>query len=337
MPCKCSCGSEYGFQPLGHWVCHKCGKVNDSGPYGHVSKDVILSPDEVDSIVEQGREFAGRVDTSLRAHPDAWEAWYALGATYLCRGNLLEAGLVWTRAAALMPNDGLEAFMHRVSTLASKTIVKLYQAGVKCNVHYAYGLEYACIHRLDGRVSYSDEVYRAMYGRLRELNPGDAFQAGNTAMMVLIERVSLVPDIREHVVMMDRIVKDIDAAWKDRPRTLNPLKNAVTKKSMFYAELMAEPYRMASQRASEAISGLSNAQLDELASKQPVDGTAGFTAHLMDAISAGGQLAYLKVTNGSEKEQEGLENRMVQGIDAYVRLYVAGDPAPVESNRIYVG
>ena len=81
----------------------------------------------------------------------------------------------------------------------------------------------------------------------------------------------------------------------------------------------------------------SNAQLDELASKQPVDGTAGFTAHLMDAISAGGQLAYLKVTNGSEKEQEGLENRMVQGIDAYVRLYVAGDPAPVESNRIYVG
>lgn len=337
MPCKCPCGTEYNFQPLGHWICHACGKVNDSGPYGHVRKDALLTPDEADGLVEDGREFAGRVDTALRAHPDSWEAWYALGAAYLTRGNLLEAGLAWTRSAALVPDDGLEVFIRRVSALASRTIVKLYQAGVRCNVHYAYGLEYACIHRLGGRVSYCDEVYRAIHGRLRELNPGDAFQAGNAAMTILMVRASLVPDIREHISMMDRMVGDTEVAWENRPRTFNPLKMAVTKKSVRYADLMAEPYRMACTKAREGIFGLTDAQLDELASRQPTDGTAGFAACLMDAIGAGGQLAYLKVTNGSEAEQEALEGRMVDGIDGYVRLYVAGDPSPVSSNRIYMG
>ena len=337
MPCKCSCGTEYNFQPLGHWICHMCGKLNDSGPVGHVTKDAVLPPDAVDALVEDGKEFAGRVDTSLRAHPDSWEAWYSLGGTYISRGNLLQAGLAWTKASALLPDDGLEAFIRRASALTAKAVLNLYKAGAKCNVPYCYGLEHACIHRLGDGVSYCSEVYQAMYRRLWELNPGDAFQAGNTAMLILMERASLVPDIREHVAMMERLVDDTESFWESRPRTLNPLKKAVAKKSEQYAELMAEPYRMACKVAWDRISGLSDGQLDELASKQPDDGTAGFTASLMDAIGAGGQLAYLKVTGGPAEEQDALEGRMVQGIDRYTKLFLAGDPAPVPENRIYMG
>ena len=50
MVCNCPCGNSYAFEPLGLWVCHRCGAMNDSGAPGS-KHDGPPDPDRVDELV----------------------------------------------------------------------------------------------------------------------------------------------------------------------------------------------------------------------------------------------------------------------------------------------
>ena len=159
MGCKCPCGKEYGFDPIGYWVCPGCRTMNDSGPLGG-RKDDVLDPDMVDGLVRDATEFSSHADASVRAHPDSWEAWYSLGATYASRGNVLQAGYIWTKASYLIGvPESLERFVNRCASTMADCIIRVSVTGGKCNIPYTYGLEYACVHRLDGKVSFCGSVY----------------------------------------------------------------------------------------------------------------------------------------------------------------------------------
>lgn len=336
MVCRCRCGNEYGFDPIGHWVCHSCGVMNDAGPYGGERTDEVLEPDRADALVREGKEFAGRADAAVRRSPDSWEAWYALGATYASRGNVFEAGLVWTRAAAVAPQEELPGLVGRCAELMSGCILMVTKAGGKCNVPYAFGLERLCLRR-GIEASLCIPLYRSLSGTVASMVPRDAFAMRNLASLMLLQRIQLLPDMRDHVPLLRMVVDDADSFVGAGPGTLNPLRRAVSRKSGEYTSMLVVPYRLALSAAESALSGIDGDEAGRLASVQPDDGTAGFTDLLSKAVKKGSEVAYLRASRAKGDEIRSAEEEMRGFIDGYVSAYMAGDPAPVHGNRVYTG
>lgn len=331
MVCRCGCGNEYGFEPIGHWVCHRCGTMNDSGPLGG-KRNGPMAPGQVDSMVAEGVEFAPHADGYVRADSDAWEAWYALGASYASRGNVFEAGLVWTRAARLCDDTGVLA--GRCASLTADCVSRVTRAGGKCNTPYARGLELACLRRSPG-ISYCQTLYGRMLDTLGDMTPSAAFAVRNMASIVMLQSLSLRPDIRDHMDIMGRMVSDAVAGTGRR--SMNPFRNTMARRSAGYAEQLVVPYRIAISKVRSAIDGVDDARLSELASIQPDDGTAGFADRLSQAVAKGADLVYLRSRRSSKEEVASEEADMNRLIDEYVGLFMSGDPAPVPANRAYQG
>lgn len=312
--------------------------MHDAGPLGRSRKTDPIEPDRADAMVREGVEFAGRADAALRANIDSWQAWYALGATYASRGNFIEAGLIWTKAATMVgTDDELTSLMSRAAECLAGCVIATGMAGAKSNFPYAYGLEYICIHRLGDGVSFCRATYDRICEGIDSMHPRGAFGVRNMASLFMLERIELLPDMRDHVSILRMIVDDSDSFIGSRSNSLNPFRRAVKRKSGEFAGYLSEPYRIALEKAEKALSGLSPQEADRLSSIQPDDGSAGFTHWLSKAVSTGSDVAYLKATKAQEAEVIAREAEMNGYIDKYTSLYLAGDPAPVEGASVYRG
>lgn len=337
MGCKCPCGKEYGFDPIGYWVCPGCRTMNDSGPLGG-RKDDVLDPDMVDGLVRDATEFSSHADASVRVHPDSWEAWYSLGATYASRGNVLQAGYIWTKASYLIGvSESLERFVNRCASTMADCIIRVSVTGGKCNIPYTYGLEYACVHRLDGKVSFCGSVYDRLTEGRSEAVPRDAFALRNLTSMVMLQRICLLPDIRDHIPLLRRIVDDARAYGESLPKTINPLKRAIARRSAEYTDQLSEPYRLALSAAEAAVASSDGDRIAELARIQSDDGTAGFVQRLSDAVARGADLSYLRATKGSKEDISAAESAMRADVDAYVGMFMDGDATRIPENAVYRG
>ena len=237
-----------------------------------------MDPDEVDGMVLEGIEFAEHAEASVRMHRDSWQAWYSLGATYAARGNLMEAGLVWARAGALTGSDDeLRELVERCSDTMAGCLTTVVKGGGKTNSPYMYGLEHACIHRLDDGVSFCRRTYE---GVCRE-----AFGLRNMASLILLQRAMILPDIRDHVPILKTVVDDAESFRSTSPGGFNPIRRMISRKSSEYTDQLSVPYRLALRRVEEAVAGVDSAELDHLASLQRDDGTAMFSGMLSKAVN----------------------------------------------------
>ncbi len=338
MACTCGCGNSYDFRPIGHWICHRCHAINDAGPYGSQRRSSVMDPDEVDRMVVEGIEFAEHADASVRAHPDSWQAWYSLGATYAARGNLMEAGLVWTKAGTLVGTDDvLEKLVERCSERMSGCLSTVVKSGGKTNQPYMYGLEHMALSRLGGRVSFCRRTYDGVCREITGMPPREAFGLRNMASLILLQRTMVLPDIREHVPLLRTVVEDADAFREASKKGSNPIKRMISRKSSEYTDHLSEPYRLALDEVERAISGVGSEELDRLASLQRDDGTAAFVGRLSAAVKAGAEVAYLRATKAGQSEISEKESEMRADIDAYVSMYMSGDASVVNDPPIYIG
>lgn len=335
MGCECPCGNEYGFRPLGFWICHRCGSLNDSGPVGSGKRSDVMDPDRVDGLVRDGTEFAGHADASVRAHPDSWEAWYSLGATYAARGNLTEAGLMFTKAAGMQgSSDRMSAVMSRCASLMATAAVGATVGGGRCNMPFVYGLEYVSIHRTGGGESFCWQLHDRMVEALEGLGPRESFVIRNMASVVMTQRMRLIPDIREHASVIRRILGEMDTFCQGKPGGVNPMKRALARKAMEYTSYLSEPYRTALGRIEAATDSSDDGRLDELASAQPDDGSAGFVSVLCDALSKGADLAYLRASKADQAEIDAMRRDMEADLDRYVSMFMSGDAAESPEHRL---
>ena len=337
MGCRCDCGNEYGFDPLGLWVCQKCLKMNDSGPLGG-KKDDVLDPDRVDGLLRDATEFAPHADASVRAHPDSWQAWYSLGATYAARGNLMEAGLVWARAGALTDSDDvLRALVERCSDRMAGCLSTVVKGGGKTNSPYMYGLEHACIHRLNDSISFCRRTYEGVCREMEGMPPREAFGLRNMASLILLQRAMILPDIRDHVPVLKTVVDDAESFRSTSSGGFNPIKRMISRKSSEYTDQLSVPYRLALRRVEEAVAGVDSAELDHLASLQRDDGTAMFSGMLSKAVNKGAEIAYMCATKADASEISARTSEMEADIDAYVSMYMSGDASTDSDDPVYTG
>lgn len=334
MGCECPCGNGYGFRPLGFWVCHRCGSVNDSGPVGSGKRRDVMDPDRVDELVRNGTEFAGHADASVRDHPGSWEAWYSLAATYAARGNILEASLILIRVAELQTSpEDLRAVLDRGASLLSNAIVGTTVGGGRCNNPSLYGLERIAMEGLGEDESFCWRLYGRLIDSLDGLGPREAFVIRNLACIAMTQRMAMVPDIRDHAVVLRRLLED-SASGKTGKRSINPLKMALAKKSAEYSQFLSEPYAEALRRVEDAIGSTdSSARLDELASVQPRDGSAGFVKMLSDGLGKGVDVAYLRATKSDASEVDAVRREMNSLLDSYVSMFMSGDTTPSPEGR----
>lgn len=115
MVCTCSCGKEYGFEPIGYWFCPKCWSLNDSGRISSVVPEDVIEPDEAERMLRSNTDFKAEADSSVRANIHSWKAWYAYGLAYAAHTNLPQASICWTVAITLTDTD------EEIRSLADRT------------------------------------------------------------------------------------------------------------------------------------------------------------------------------------------------------------------------
>ena len=308
MACTCGCGNSYDFRPIGHWICHRCHAINDAGPYGSQKRTGVMDPEEVDSMVLEGIEFAEHAEASVRVHPDSWQAWYSLGATYAARGNLMEAGLVWARAGALTDSDNvLRALVERCSDRMAGCLSTVVKGGGKTNSPYMYGLEHACIHRLNDDVSFCRRTYEGVCREIEGMPPREAFGLRNMASLILLQRAMVLPDIRDHVPILKTVVDDAESFRSTSPSGFNPIRRMIARRSSEYTDQLSVPYRL-------ALSGM-----------------------LSKAVNKGAEIAYLRATKADASEISAKTSEMEADIGAYVSMYMSGDASTDSDDPVYTG
>ena len=338
MVCTCGCGNRYDFRPIGYWICHRCHAINDAGPYGSQRRTSVMDPDEVDGMVLEGIEFAEHAEASVRVHPDSWQAWYSLGATYAARGNLMEAGLAWARAGALTDSDDvLRTLVERCSDTMAGCLTTVVKGGGKTNSPYMYGLEHACIHRLDDGVSFCRRTYEGVCRGIDGMPPREAFGLRNMASLILLQRVMVLPDIRDHIPVLRTVVDDAESFCNVPSGGFNPIRRLISRKSSEYTDQLSVPYRLALGRLEGALSGADSAELDRLASLQRDDGTAAFSGKLSEAVNKGAEVAYMRATKADASEIFARTSEMEADIEAYVSMYMSGDQSTDGDGPIYTG
>ena len=331
MRCECPCGNGYEFDPLGFWICHKCGSVNDSGSLGGKRGDAF-APDRVDEFVDGERDFSARADAAVRANPDSWEAWYSLGAAYGARGNVLEAGLIWTKAVALAPEDEKDGLLERCAARMAENIFRGVVTGDRCNTPYVRGLEILSKGRLDR--SFCLMVYERMLGLAARFMPREAYSLANLGLSVMMQGISVHPDIRDHRRMLEEMT--LIAERPVSTKSINPLRKAADKRISGYMGGQADAFRMAANAIASALESYSG-DVSELAAIQPSDGSAGFADVLSKAMFKGSEAAFLKASKASDAEIAAVESETRDLVGRYVSMFMDGDASAVPENRAYTG
>ena len=153
----------------------------------------------------------------------------------------------------------------------------------------------------------------------------------------MLQRIELLPDIRDHMPLMRRIVEDADGYAASLPKTMNPLKKAIAKRSSEYTDELAAPYRLALAKAEEAVSSSDDDTLSKLAALQPDDGSAGFTDRLSKAVAKGAEISFKNASKSTRSEATALIQSMRDDVDAYVSMFMSGDATSIPENSVYKG
>ena len=186
-------------------------------------------------------------------------------------------------------------------------------------------------------MSFCGSVYDRLTEGRSEAVPRDAFALRNLTSMVMLQRICLLPDIRDHIPLLRRIVDDARAYGESLPKTINPLKRAIARRSAEYTDQLSEPYRLALSAAEAAVASSDGDRITELARIQSDDGTAGFVQRLSGAVARGADLSYLRATKGSKEDISAAESAMRADVDEYVGMFMDGDATRIPENAVYRG
>ena len=303
MVCTCSCKREYAFEPIGYWFCPSCWSLNDSGRISSVVPDDIIEPDEAESMLRSSTDFKAEADSCVRVHRDSWKAWYTYGLAYAAMTNLSQASICWTVAITLTDTES------DTRSLTERT----------------------------RRMFVEKRLADSLLEMSENLDMDWRFTLVNLCSLIRLESMKVNTDLRFHLECCRRIVNDADDFCKRSLSTTNPLEYMSAKQSRQLTLWLTMPYRVVMNDADRIISQTTGQEISRLASIQPGDGSAGCIDHLVRAVKTGGELAFMRY-GGTRDEMRisELEDEVFDEIRLYLDLYIAGDPAPVPENRVYL-
>lgn len=338
MVCTCSCGKEYGFEPMGYWFCHRCWCLNDSGRISAVASESIIEPDVAEGMLRSETDFHIEADSSLRANMNSWKAWYASGLAYAAQGNLTQACTFWT-VALMNITDDVEAgeFVTRTQSILVEIMVADRVAGRKFMLPYPSSMEYHCMRRFPDRKGYCDVLADSLFEASSTLSRETRFSLVNTCSLIRISSLKVHPDLKYHRDCFSRIIRDVDSFCFPKDGTIGPIGNVVFRHTKQLTLWLTMPYRVALNDTERVISDTTMDEIHRLGSLQPDDGTAGFVNHLMNAITVSADLAHMRSQRKrDEAKVSELEDRVFDEIRQYLDKYISGDPSPVPENKVYL-
>lgn len=324
---------------MGYWFCHRCWRLNDSGPVGHSESVEVVEPDETERLMWEDPELGAKADSLIRENPDSWKAWYTLGAVYAAHGEMIQAGSCWTRAAYRIRDPAVElTFLHRTIMTFVHTIMRIVTSGGVCMTPYTAGMEYICVSgTLQTDFAYCETLADSLYDESEPLDTVHRFRIVNLCSQIRASALRVRTDIRQHKEIMDKIVGDVDRFCLRGHITISPLMRKNEKDSVLITLWLTMPYRVARDRVSRVVSETSNSEIERLSSIQPNDGTAGFAGHMSRAIRIGYDLAFLRVDHGKDNMHVfELEDMVFKEIGDYIDCYIAGDTSIVPENKVYL-
>lgn len=338
MVCTCSCGKEYGFEPLGYWFCHRCWSLNDSGRISAVASESVIEPDVAEEMLRSETDFHIEADSSLRANPGSWKAWYASGLAYASRGNLTQTCTFWTLAMMNIADDGeAEEFVTRTQSVLVEVMVGHRIAGRKFMLPYPSSMEYHCMKRFPDRKGYCDILADSLFEASSSLSRETRFSLVNTCSLIRLSSLKVHPDLKYHHDCFSRIIRDVDSFCFPKEGFVGPIGNVVFRHTKQLTLWLSMPYRVALNDTERVISDTTPDEICRLASLQPDDGSAGFVNHLMNAVIASADLAQMRSQRRrDEAKVSELEDRVFDEIRLYLDEYISGDPSPVPENRVYL-
>lgn len=339
MVCICTCGQKYGFEPMGHWFCHRCWRLNDSGPVGFDGPVETVEPEEAERLMWEDPSLGALADALVRSNPDSWKAWYTLGAAYAAHGEMIQAGSCWTRAAYRIGDSAvLLTFLHRTIMTFVRTIMRIVTGGGVCMTPYTAGMEYICISGdIPKDFEYCASFADTLYEESEPLDIVHRFRIVNLCSQIRASALRVRTDLRDHRRIMDRIVTDVDRFCLGDRKSISPLMRREERDSVLITLWLTMPYRVARDRVSTVISETTDSEIERLSSLQPRDGTAKFASYMSRAIRDGYDLAFLRVDQRKDDVHVfELEDRVFREISDYIDAYIAGDTSPVPENRVYL-
>ena len=338
MVCTCSCGKEYGFEPIGYWFCPKCWSLNDSGRISSVVPEDVMEPDEAERMLRSNTDFKAEADSSVRANIHSWKAWYAYGLAYAAYTNLPQASICWTVAITLTDTDEeTRSLADRTARMFVEMMTIFRVGGVRFPLPYLSSIEYHVHHRIPEYGSYSDRLADSLLQASENLDMDWRFTLVNLSSLIRFESMKVNTDLRFHLDCCRRIVDVADDFCRRTQSSPRHLEYLSAKQSRQLTLWLTMPYRVVMNDAGRVISQTSGTEISRLASVQPDDGSAGFIDHLMRAVRLGGELAMMRYGGRRNEERiNELEDIVFDEIRLYLDQYIAGDPTTVPENRVYL-
>ena len=340
MVCICSCGKEYGFEPVGYWCCPACWGLNYTGnPLKNISSPEI-EPDAAEEMYRSDTDFDTEANQSASSNPESWKSWYAIGLAYANRLNLAQTGMFWTLSLCLIDSDAeAESFIQRTQRMFVEIFIRDRILKKKYNAPHLASMEYHCMRRLPDRGKfYCQELADMLIVESQDQDADIRFSMVNLCSRIRISGLTVHPDLISHKECLERIVKDVDSFCFQPSRGLHSFRRAVSRRHFQLSLWLTMPYRIALTDTERVISDTDTSEIMRLASLQPYDGTAGFTSHLLNAVQKGGELALLRAERKHDEELvTELEDTVVEEIRQYLDKYIAGDQQIAPDNRVMPG
>ena len=338
MVCTCSCKREYAFEPIGYWFCPSCWSLNDSGRISSVVPDDIIEPDEAERMLRSSTDFKAEADSCVRVHRDSWKAWYTYGLAYAAMTNLSQASICWTVAITLTDTESeTRSLTERTRRMFVEMMTVYRIGGIRFSLPYVSSIEYHVMRLIPEYGSYSQRLADSLLEMSENLDMDWRFTLVNLCSLIRLESMKVNTDLRFHLECCRRIVNDADDFCKRSLSTTNPLEYMSAKQSRQLTLWLTMPYRVVMNDADRIISQTTGQEISRLASIQPGDGSAGCIDHLVRAVKTGGELAFMRYGGTRDETRiSELEDEVFDEIRLYLDLYIAGDPAPVPENRVYL-
>ena len=306
MVCICSCGKEYGFEPVGYWCCPLCWRLNYTGtPFEEVSSPEI-DPDSAEEMYRSDTDFDREANLSAHSNPGSWRSWYAIGIAYARRLNLFQTGIFCTCSLCIIERDSdARSFLERTKRMFVEVMIRDRLRNRKYNAPHLASMEYHCIRRFpEMSEGYCNSLADMIYDSASSLDVDARFSMVNLCSRIRISGMPVHPDL----------ISYRDCLW------------------------LTMPYRVALTDTDRVISDTNVSEIRRLAALQPDDGTAGFVNHLNNAIHKGGELALMRAERRHDEEKvTRLEDDVFEEIRQYLDKYIAGSQDTVPENRVMTG
>lgn len=340
MVCICSCGKEYGFEPVGYWCCPLCWRLNYTGaPFEEVSSPEI-DPDSAEEMYRSDTDFDREANLSAHSNPGSWKSWYAIGIAYARRLNLFQTGIFWTCSLCLIDRDDVaRSFIERTKRMFVEIIIRNRLRNRKYNAPHLASMEYHCIRRFpEMSEGYCNSLADMLYDSASNLDVDARFSMVNLCSRIRISGMPVHPDLISYRDCLKRIVDDVDRFCFETGDNRSRLRRAVSKRHFQLSLWLTMPYRVALTDTERVISDTNVSEIRRLAVLQPDDGTAGFVNHLNNAIHKGGELALMRAERRRDEEKvTELEDDVFEEIRQYLDKYIAGSQDTVPENRVMIG